>query len=30
MKADEIAQSGKPEADEFKKLGKDINKACGL
>ncbi|HEY7371803.1 MAG TPA: hypothetical protein VIF57_06460 [Polyangia bacterium] len=29
MKADEIAQSGKPEADEFKKLGKDINKACG-
>jgi hypothetical protein len=30
MKSEEIAASGKPEAAEFKKLAKDVNKACGL
>ena len=30
MKADEIAESGKPESAEFKRLGKDVKKACGL
>ena len=30
MQAEEIAASGKPEAAEFKKLAKDVNKACGL
>jgi hypothetical protein len=30
MRAEEIAGSGKPEAAEFKKLDKDVKRACGL
>ena len=30
MKAEEIASSNRPEAAEFKKIDKDVKKACGL
>ncbi len=30
MQAEEIAESGKAEAEEFKKLAKEIDKACGM
>jgi hypothetical protein len=30
MKAEEIAGSDRPEAAEFKKIDKDVKKACGL